>query len=89
MIPNLSELKLMLNFHGSIHMYIEYTCNKLSKSVGIILKARKRLHKAALLTLYYSFAYPYLIYCNLVWGNTYSTSLEKINRLQKKLKNHY
>ena len=53
--------------------------------MGIILKARKKLHKAALVTLYYSFAYPYLIYCNLVWGNTYSTNLEKINRLQKKL----
>ena len=63
---------------------IEYTCNKLSKSVGIILKAKKKLHKAALVTLYYSFAYPYLIYCNLVWGNTYSTNLEKLNILQKK-----
>ena len=62
----------------------EYACNKLSKSVGIILKARKKLNKATLVKLYYSFAYSYLIYCNLVWGNTYSTSLEKINRLQKK-----
>ena len=57
--------------------HIEYTCIKLSKSVGIILKARKKLHKAALVTLYYSFAYPYLIYCNRVWGNTYSTRLGK------------
>ena len=57
--------------------HIEYTCNKLSKSVGIILKARMKLHKTALVTLYYSFAYPYLIYCNLVWGSTYSTNPEK------------
>ena len=57
--------------------HIEYTCNKLSKSVGIILKDRKKLHKAAVVTLYYSFAYPYIIYCNLVWRNTYSTSLKK------------
>ena len=35
--------------------HIEYTCNRLSKSVGIILKARKRSHKAALVILYYSF----------------------------------
>ena len=48
--------------------HIEYTRNNLSKSVRIILKARKKLHKAALVTLYYSFAYPYLIYCNLLWG---------------------
>ena len=65
--------------------HIEYTCNKLSKGIGIILKARKKLHKAALIILCYSFAYPYLIYCNLVWGNTYSTNLGKINLLQKKI----
>ena len=63
--------------------HIGYTCNKLSKSVGIILKARKMLHKADLVTLYYSFAYPYLIYCNLVLGNTYFNNLEKINLLRK------
>ena len=57
--------------------HIEYTCNKLSKSVGIILKARMKLHKTAFVTLYYSFAYPYLIYCNIVWGSTYSTNREK------------
>ena len=50
----------------SRNKHIEYTCNKLSKSVGIILKARKKLHKATLVKLYYSFAYPYLIYCYLV-----------------------
>ena len=78
-------LGVQIDAQPSWKKHIEYTCNKLSKSVGIILKARKKLHKAALVTLYYSFAYPYLIYCNLVWGNTYSTNLEKINRLQKKL----
>ena len=30
--------------------HIEYTCNELSKSVGIILKARKKFYKAALFT---------------------------------------
>ena len=80
MIPN---FRVQIDAQLSWKKHVEYLCNKLSKSVGIILKARKKLHKAALVTLYHSFAYPYLIYCNLV--NTYSTSLEKINRLQKKL----
>ena len=39
--------------------YIEYTCKKLCKCVGILAKARKKLHKSSLLTLYYSFAFPY------------------------------
>ena len=57
--------------------HIDYICKKLSKCVGIIAKARKKLYKSSLITLYYSFAYPCFIYCNHVWGNTFKTSLEK------------
>ena len=65
--------------------HIEYTCSKLSKCTGILLKARKKLPKSALISLYYSFAYPYFIYCNHVWGNTYPSNLEKVVLIQKKL----
>ena len=65
--------------------HIEYTCNKLSKCTGILLKARKKLNKSALISLYYSFAYPYFIYCNHVRGNTYSTNLKKVILIQKRL----
>ena len=51
----------------------------------MILKARKLLNHDALITLYYSFIYPYLTYCNHVWGSTYESSLEKLFRLQKKI----
>ena len=33
--------------------------------------------------MYYSFAYPYLCYCNHVWGNTYKTYLNELFILQK------
>ena len=65
--------------------HIEYTCKKLCKCVGILAKARKKLHKSSLLTLYYSFAFPYFIYCNHVWGNTYQTNLKSLVLVQKKL----
>ena len=65
--------------------HIEYTCKKLSKCVGILCKARKKFAKSSLINLYYSFAYPYLIYCNHVWGNNYPTNLEKLYLVQKKL----
>ena len=65
--------------------HIEYTCSKLSKCAGILLKARKKLNKSALISLYYSFAYPYFIYCNQVWGNTYPTNLRRMVLLQKRL----
>ena len=65
--------------------HIEYTCKKISKCIGILSKARKKLHKSSLLTLYYSFAFPYFIYCNHVWGNTYQTNLKSLILVQKKL----
>ena len=65
--------------------HIEYTCKKLCKCVGILAKAQKKLHKSSLLTLYYSFAFPYFIYCNHLWGNTYQTNLRSLVLVQKKL----
>ena len=65
--------------------HIDYTCKKLSKCVGIIAKARKKLHRSSLINLYYSCAYPYFMYCNHVWGCNYTTVLEKLVLVQKKL----
>ena len=56
--------------------HIEYTCKKLSKCIGMLAKARKLLYKSCLVSLYYTFAYPYFIYCNHVRGNAYQTNLE-------------
>ena len=78
-------LGVMIDAQLSWKSHIEYTCKEIAKCVGVILKARKKLNKSVLLNLYYSFAYPYFIYCNHVWGNTYPTNLKKITVLQKKL----
>ena len=44
--------------------HINYICGKISKGIGIILKARKVFDKETLVTIYYSFIYPYLQYSN-------------------------
>ena len=43
------------------------------------------MNKGILISLYYPFAYPYFIYCNHVWGNTYPSYLERMVLLQKRL----
>ena len=73
----------MHSCHGKVTL--STLVKKIAKCVGVILKARKKLNKSVLLNLYYSFAYPYFISCNHVWGNTYPTNLKKITVLQKKL----
>ena len=64
--------------------HISLVAGKLSKSIGMIVKAREYLNRNALLTLYYSFVYPYLTYYNHVWGCTYQTNLKQLFILQKK-----
>ena len=39
---------------------------------------------ASLKCLYYSFIYPYMIYCNQVWGSAYKTNIEPLFILQKR-----
>ena len=65
-------------FHWDTH--INYTCKK---CVGILSKARRILNTDTLKNLYYTFAYPYLTYCNIVWGNTYQIHLNKLFKIQK------
>ena len=64
--------------------HINFVCNKLSRVVGILSKVREVLSRKALISLYYSLFYPYLIYCNVLWAGTYSTHLHNIEMLQKR-----
>ena len=69
--------------------HIALVTGKLSKSICVITKARRCLNWKSLLTLYYSFIYPYLTYCNHVWGSTYVTNFEKLFVLQIKNSTNY
>ena len=64
--------------------HISYLSSKISRGIGMIIKAKKRLNKDALVTLYYSFIYPYMTYCNHIWGTACISSLNKVIVLQKK-----
>ena len=65
--------------------HIDHICNKVSKNIGIILKARKVFDKSTLIALYYSMIYPYLTYCIQIWGATYNKYIDKLFLLQKKI----
>ena len=65
--------------------HIEHTCEKLSKCIGILSKARRKLQKSFLISLYYSFALPHFIYCNHVWGSTSQTNLNNFVLVQNNL----
>ena len=78
-------LGVLLNENFSFNAHIEYISAKISKTIGVMFRIRQFVPDHILLKLYYSLIYPYLIYCNIVWGNTNATYLNKILLLQKKI----
>ena len=63
--------------------HIQFINKKISKGLGILCKAKRVLKLPTLLTLYYSFIYPYMLYCIEIWGSASKECLMSILRLQK------
>ena len=78
-------LGVILDHKMKFNLHINAICRKISKSIGILFKLRDYLPLPKLICLYYTFIYPYLIYCNLVWGSTFETHLKPLIILQKKV----
>ena len=84
-IPRVSEamfLGVFVDDNLSWESYISQLASKLSKSIGIIHKSRFFLSTHSLRTLYNSMILPNLYYCNLAWGGTCKTNLQRIVILQ-------
>jgi hypothetical protein len=78
-------LGVIIDNHLSWSEHIKYIKGKIAKGIGIIGKAKYVLNNKALKTLYYSFIYPYLNYCIIVWGNAYDKYVNELMMLQKKV----
>src|SRR6218665_65111 len=58
--------------------------NKIAKNIGVLLRVRHCLPKHILFKLYYTLIFPYLSYCNLLWGSNYKTYFNHLFNLQKR-----
>ena len=65
--------------------HVTHVASKVSRGLGVIIKARNYLNTKGLITLYYTFVYPYLTYCNHIWGNIYQSNLKYLCILQNKI----
>ena len=65
--------------------HVNYISTKIANGIGILIKARFCLSKETLVSLYYTFIYPYLTYCNSVWGDSFLYNLNRLHVLQKKV----
>jgi len=84
-IHTIKFLGVVISSDLSWDHHTRYISTKVSKGVGIMCKVRHNLCEKTLLTLYYSFIYPYLSYCIEVWGATTNKNLSALHKLQKKV----
>jgi hypothetical protein len=64
--------------------HLNHISSKVSRGLGIIGRLRKILSSDTLKILYFSLIYPYLSYCNIIWGGAYATALYKLEVLQNR-----
>ena len=65
--------------------HIDTITSKLNKQNSILFLIRNKLTKCCLRLIYFSLVYPYLIYCNVIWGNTFYSSLKSMIIVHKKI----
>ena len=84
-VNSISFFGIIIDDRLQWNQHIAHIRSKIAKGIGFICKALKFFNKNILLTLYYSFIYPYNImtYCIEVWGNAYKMYLNTVEKLQK------
>ena len=86
-IDRVSHMKfrsLVLDENLTWSFHIDSISRKISKSIGIIYRARHYLSLDILKNLYYSFIYSHISYGIFIWGSNYETKLLPIHLLQKR-----
>ena len=78
-------LGVIIDEHLTWREHINTVKNKTSRGLGVIYKARKLLNVSTLVSLYYAFIYPYLMYCIEVWGGALSSYKDVLIKIQKKI----
>ena len=82
---SLKYLGVIIDHKLNWTQHIAHVKNKISKGIGIMYRARAYLTKNSLKKLYFSYIYPYLIYCIEIWGISPQSHLKPLLLLQKKI----
>ena len=72
-------LKFSSNLKWSEH--INTISTKARKRLNLMIPLKFKLDRKSLETMYMSFVLPITEYCNVVWGGTYETDLQKLEKI--------
>ena len=83
LVKSTKFLGLILDSGLTWKQHILHLSKKIAKAIGIISLAKQTLSQKSLIQLYYSFVYPHLTYCTIIWGKSYNSTIWPVYRLQK------
>ena len=75
----------IIDSHLSWMDHVQHIRKKISKGIGVLYTTKDYIKSDTVLTLYYSFVYPYLMYCIEVWGATTKGNLISLLKTQKRV----
>lgn len=83
-VDSVKFLGLYIDSHIDWKIHINNLCSRVAKLIGVLYRLKYYVPTDVLKTIYNSIIYSHFTYCNIVWGNTHSTILNKLNILQNK-----
>ena len=63
--------------------HVSNVTKKVAKGIGILKRTSPVLEEKQMRMLYNSLILPHLNYCNIIWGNTYESTLKPLVTMQK------
>lgn len=77
-------LGVLIDKNLNFKPHVEKICAKVSRTLGVLYRISINTPELILVKLYYALVYPYLTYCNIIWGGASACHLNKIMLLQKR-----
>jgi len=83
-VHTIKFLGVIIDDKLSWQQHVNYIRGKLSRTIGILSRARCYLNQSTLRNIYFAFTHPYLTYCLDVWGQCSAHLFQSVFRLQKR-----
>ena len=77
LVQSTKFLGVIIDNNLSWSYHVDLVSKRSSRMLGILRKVCPLIHSSAHLTLYYSFLFPFINYCNIVWAATNQSYLKK------------
>ena len=83
-VDSFKYLGVMIDSYLKWDTHITMVRSKVARAIGRVHRLKHLLPKRILLLLYYSLVLPHLDYCNVIWGRTTQSNLQKLQTLQNR-----